>query len=175
MLNIYWPLGLTPLQKMERMQSRDKYLYLGKEYELDVRLGQKNVIELSDKFYLGISKINRAELYLESWYKQQARKLIKERVYMYAKHHGLNFNSVDVGRLAAKTRWGSCSSQKNLNFNWKLIMAPIDVIDYVVVHELSHLTELNHSAAFWENVRKMLPLYRSSRTWLKRNGHLLNL
>lgn len=151
------------------------YLYLGKEYPLEIRVGQKNVIELSDKFYLGIPNINRAEFYLESWYKQQARKLIIERVYLYAKRYGLNFNSVEVGRVAATTRWGSCSSDKNLHFNWKLIMAPIEAIDYVVAHELSHLTELNHSKLFWENVRKMFPLYRSSRTWLRRNGHLLNL
>ncbi|HUQ85113.1 MAG TPA: SprT family zinc-dependent metalloprotease [Candidatus Limnocylindrales bacterium] len=151
-----------------------KYFYLGKKYELGIRLGQKNIIEVDDKIYLGISS-NNSQSYLLSWYREQARKIILERVYHYSLRHGLHFNSVTVGSVAATTRWGSCSSQKNLNFNWKLIMAPIQVIDYVVVHELSHLSELNHSRAFWENVRKMLPLYREYRLWLKRNGHMLTL
>ena len=152
-----------------------KYLYLGKEYELAVRTGQKNIIEIDDKIYLGSPNIKYTETYLTSWYKQQARKIIIERVYLYARHFGQKFNSVNVGSVAATSRWGSCSSQKNLNFNWKLIMAPLEAIDYVVVHELSHLTELNHSRAFWENVRKMFPIYREQRTWFKRHGHLLNL
>jgi predicted metal-dependent hydrolase len=75
----------------------------------------------------------------------------------------------------AETRWGSCSIDKNLHFNWKLIMTPLPVIDYVVSHELAHLVEMNHSRNFWEKVRKMFPLYRQYRTWLKRNGHTLTL
>ena len=151
------------------------YLYLGKKYILEVRVGQQNIIELSDKIYLGSSNLKYADTYLTSWYKQQARKIISERVYFYVTRAHLTFKSLNVGSVAATTRWGSCSSQKNLNFNWKLIMAPIEVIDYVVTHELAHLTELNHSRAFWENVRRMFPLYRGYRTWLKRNGHLLTL
>lgn len=154
---------------------KKSYLYLGKEYEIAVRLGQKNIVEIEDKIYLASANIKYTETYLTNWYKQQARKIILERVYLYSKRFEQKFNSVDVGRVAAKTRWGSCSSEKHLNFNWKLIMAPLETIDYVVVHEIAHLTELNHSRAFWENVRKMHPLYRSPRTWLKRNGHLLNI
>lgn len=154
---------------------KKKYLYLGKEYELEVRLNQKNIVELSDRLYLGSTSVKYASTYVTGWYKQQARKVITERVYIYSKSSGLNFNSVNVGQVSATTRWGSCSSQKNLNFNWKLIMAPIEVIDYVVVHELAHLTELNHSRNFWETVRRMLPLYRGYRTWLKRNGRLLTV
>jgi len=151
------------------------YLYLGKEYDLEVRLGQKSIIEIEDKIYIGSSNIKYADTYLMSWYKQQARKIIIERVYLYSQKFGLHFNSVNVGSVSAKTRWGSCSSEGNINLNWRLIMAPIEAIDYVVVHELSHLSELNHSRHFWENVRKMLPLYREHRTWFRRNGHVLHL
>ncbi|HVF69594.1 MAG TPA: SprT family zinc-dependent metalloprotease [Xanthomonadales bacterium] len=154
---------------------KNKYLYLGKEYELAERLGQKSIVEVGDKIYLGIPNSKNAETYLLSWYRQQARKIITERVYFYSGRAGLNFNSVTVGNVAASTRWGSCSSQKNLSFNWKLIMAPLVVIDYVVAHELAHLTELNHSRSFWENVRKMHPLYREYRLGLKRHGHFLTL
>ncbi len=154
---------------------KSKYLYLGKEYELAVRTNQKDIVEISDKLYLGSPDLKYADTYILSWYREQARKVIRERVSLYSKRSGSQFNSVSIGNTAATTRWGSCSSQKNLNFNWKLIMAPIQVIDYVVAHELAHLKELNHSRNFWETVRRMHPLYREYRTWLKRNGNLLTL
>lgn len=148
-------------------------LYLGKSYVVASRPGQKELIEIADKLYFGNPNTKSFKTYLTSWYKQQARKIIVERVYLLAKKADLTFNSVSI--TTATTRWGSCSSNKTLNFNWKLIMAPMEVIDYVVAHELAHLTEMNHSRAFWETVRKMYPLYREYRTWLKRHGHTLTV
>lgn len=149
------------------------YLYLGKQYLLEIRKNKKSIIELEDKLYIAGVNEKYIKKYLESWYKQQARKVIIERVYLYSNLSGLKFSSVNL--TSATTRWGSCSSQKSLNFNWKLIMAPLEVIDYVVSHELAHLAELNHSKAFWERVRKMFPIYREYRTWLKRHGHTLSI
>lgn len=151
----------------------DTALYLGKSYPIEIRTNQKNIIELHDKFYLGSPNKKYAKTYLTSWYKQQARKVIVERVQHYAKISGAKYASISL--TSATTRWGSCSSEKTLNFNWKLIMAPIEVLDYVVAHELAHLTEMNHSRDFWETVRKMYPLYRQYRTWLKRYGHTLTI
>ncbi len=74
-----------------------------------------------------------------------------------------------------KTRWGSCSSKHNLNFNWKLIMAPPGALDYVVVHELVHLYEFNHSMRFWDMVERHLPDYKDSKQWLKQNGRMLGI
>jgi predicted metal-dependent hydrolase len=74
-----------------------------------------------------------------------------------------------------KTRWGSCSSLKNLNFNWKLIMAPPEALDYVVIHELCHLYEFNHSPKFWERVRRWQPDYEAWKRWLKDNGRILGV
>ena len=149
----------------------DEYLYLGKKYLLEIR-SQKNLIEVEDKIYLGI-KTNNTKTYLTNWYKTEANKIIGERVKHYANISGLSYKSIAI--TSAETRWGSCSSQKTLNFNWRLIMAPIEVIDYVITHELAHLTEMNHSLDFWETVRKMYPLYRQHRTWLKRYGELLRV
>ena len=149
------------------------YLYLGKSFALEIRQNKNNLVELEDKFYIASRSEKYIRTYLESWYKQQARKIIIERVYHYSNFSGLKFNSVSLS--SATTRCGSCSSQKNLNFNWKLIMAPLEVIDYVVSHELAHLAELNHSRDFWEKVRKMFPIYRQYRTWLKRSGHTLKI
>jgi predicted metal-dependent hydrolase len=149
------------------------YLYLGKQYELEIRANQKEIVEIEDKIYLGSTSKTHAKKYLLSWYKQQARKVISERVHHYAKISGVTFKSISL--MEATTRWGSCSSAKSLNFNWKLIMAPLPVLDYVVTHEIAHLTEMNHSHDFWETVRKMYPLYREYRTWLKRHGHSLTI
>lgn len=81
-------------------------------------------------------------------------------------------------RIAIKdnrTNWGSCSTKGNLNFNWKLIFAPKDVCEYVVVHELCHLIEHNHSKAFWDLVKSIYPDFKIKRNWLKRNGHKLSI
>jgi hypothetical protein len=150
-----------------------KYLYLGTSYSVEIRQNKSNIVELEDKIYIASSSEKYIKTYLESWYKQQARKIIVERVHLYSELSGLKFNSISL--MSATTRWGSCSSQRNLNFNWKLIMAPLEVIDYVVSHELAHLAELNHSRDFWERVRKMFPIYRQYRTWLKRHGHTLTI
>ena len=83
---------------------------------------------------------------------------------------------VDYGRITLrmqKTRWGSCSAQGNLNYNLLLLLTPPEILDYVVVHELCHRKEMNHSAAFWAQVERVLPDYRQRRAWLKENGGAL--
>lgn len=152
---------------------KQQYPYLGKIYEVEFRTNQKSVVEISDKIYIGSTNNKYLKTYLESWYKTQARKIISERVNRYSKLSGLRFKSINL--TSTQTRWGSCNNEKSLNFNWKLIMAPLEVIDYVVTHELAHTVELNHSRNFWETVRKMFPLYRQYRTWLKRYGHTLTV
>jgi predicted metal-dependent hydrolase len=160
------------LARQSAILSEGCYLYLGKKYQLELRPGQKELVFVSDnKISVATSNKKFIKSYLTSWYKQEARKIISQRVSHYAKIAGLEFKSVAI--TSAETRWGSCSSNKTLNFNWKLVMAPQSVIDYVVAHELAHLTELNHSRDFWETVRKMYPLYREYRTWLRRNGDRL--
>jgi predicted metal-dependent hydrolase len=161
------------LARKSQQTAADEYLFLGKAYKLELRMRQKSLIEVSDKLYVAANNKKYVRNYLISWYRQQARKIIVERVQLYAKRAGLHFAS--VGITEAETRWGSCSQDKRLHFNWKLIMAPLEVIDYVIAHELAHLTEMNHSADFWETVRKINPVYRQCRTWLKRYGHTLRV
>ncbi len=98
--------------------------------------------------------------------KKQAKKYIPGRVAHYAEQM-----QVDYGRIAIrcqKTRWGSCSQKGNLNFNCLLMELPPEIIDYVVVHELCHRLQMNHSGKFWAEVEKVLPDYRERRRWLKR-------
>ena len=82
----------------------------------------------------------------------------------------MNVTYGTVRLSSARTRWGSCSARGNLNFHWKLILMPPEVLDYVVVHELAHRREMNHSPRFWAIVEKVLPDYKERRRWLKENG-----
>ena len=88
------------------------------------------------------------------------------RVEFYRKQIGKPVNSIRIKDV--RSRWGSCSSKANLNFNWRLVLAPMEVLDYVVVHEMCHLKEMNHSKAFWDLVGEILPDYQKQREWLKR-------
>ncbi len=105
---------------------------------------------------------------LEARYREQARARISERAAWFARIMGVSYGRITI--RAAKTRWGSCSAKGNLNFHWKLILMPEEVLDYVVVHELAHRKQMNHSPAFWAEVEKVLPDYRERRRWLKTWG-----
>lgn len=110
---------------------------------------------------------------LELWYREQARKTICERLEYYKKRLGVEYNSFRIKEQ--KTLWGSCSSKKNLNFNWKIIMAPLKIIDYIIVHELCHLIEMKHNERFWKLVKNEMPDYEERRRWLQKNGLMLTL
>lgn len=99
---------------------------------------------------------------------EEALKVIPERVEYFAKVIGVTYGKITVRNQ--KTRWGSCSSKGNLNFNCLLMLAPPEVLDYVVVHELCHRKQMNHSKAFWSEVEKVLPDYKEARKWLKEEG-----
>jgi len=102
------------------------------------------------------------------WYKKACKGIITTRVDFYAKEMNVHFNRIVLKEQ--KTCWGSCSSKQNLNFNWKLMLMPPEIMDYVIIHELSHLLEMNHSKNFWKVVENMLPDYKIHRKWLKENG-----
>ena len=100
--------------------------------------------------------------------RKRAAEIIEARCRYYAPVMGVSYGTVTIREQ--KTRWGSCSTKGNLNFNWKLVLMPPEILDYVVVHELAHRIQMNHSAAFWAEVGKILPDYKERRQWLKVNG-----
>lgn len=110
---------------------------------------------------------------LERWYRRQARAIIEERLVLWNAYYHLTWASVAI--KSQKTRWGSCSRRGNLNFNWRLLLAPPAILDYVVIHELCHLKEHNHAPAFWALVERACPTYRENRRWLRLHGHELAL
>lgn len=110
---------------------------------------------------------------LEAPYRQAAKEYIPKRAAYYAGLLGVDYNTITI--RDQKTRWGSCSSKGNLSFSWRLILAPPKVLDYVVVHELCHRLEMNHSPRFWALVESMIPDYKTHRKWLKENGEKLSI
>lgn len=147
-------------------------------------LGQPCVIEFLQTNSRSITAVDRriliparfhanAAAALESWFRAEARRVIGQRAEHYAQKYGLKFNGIRIS--AARTRWGSCGSDNRLNFTYRLVMAPLDVIDYVVVHELVHTVERSHGRPFWDRVAAILPDYRAARGWLRINGRFLDL
>jgi len=150
------------------------FLFLGNSYKLYIVDNcEFSLIFNNENFFLSKKFLNKAKDVFIKWYKEQSYKKFLERVEFYSKVSGITYNKLKITN--ARKRWGSCSSKGNLNFTWRLIMAPLQVIDYVIVHELVHIKEKNHSKNFWNNVRIILPYYKTQKKWLKKNGHLLIL
>jgi len=151
----------------------ERFLYLGKEAPLRIVPDQKPALIMDKVFKLTKSAQPQAESVFEAWYKKQARMVLTERVKFFAQKYGFKVGKIRIS--SARTRWGSYSSKGTLSFTWRLVMAPLEIIDYVVLHELCHLKEMNHSRAFWERVETILPDYKRRRKWLKKNGGALRL
>jgi predicted metal-dependent hydrolase len=151
----------------------EKFLFLGSQFDLTLVGPQRPSLQFNSGFTLNHTAQQRAKAIFTRWYKERAFEIISERVSLYAQRY--NFNPKQVKITSAKTRWGSCSPSGTLNFTWRLIMAPLDVIDYVVVHELAHLRVKNHSRKFWNEVEEIYPGYKIKRKWLRENGEKLTL
>jgi len=113
------------------------------------------------------------EIALKKVFVKIARETINERLSFYSRIIGVTYNDVRIKEQ--KTRWGSCSKKGNLNFNWRIIMAPPWVTDYVIIHELCHLRFLDHSKRYWSMVESYMPDYKKARQWLKENGAKLKI
>lgn len=142
--------------------------YLGKNYKLDVADKEFDGIMFNGKFLISRPHQADGKTLLEQWYKQKAKEKIAPIAEQYAQILGVSYNSILISDL--KYRWGSCTLKGNLNFNWRLIKTPQYVIKYIVIHELAHLLELNHSERFWNIVKIQMPNYLEAKEWLKENG-----
>jgi hypothetical protein len=152
----------------------ESFLYLGNEYPLNLVAVQKQgLIFTNSRFQMKLTSPARARGFFISWYKQQAQRIVSERVTQFSHKHGFRFQKIRIS--SARTRWGSCNSHGSLSFTWRLVLAPLDVIDYVVVHELAHTQIPNHSKKFWIRVAEIMPDYKKRLAWLKKNGRYLTL
>jgi len=130
------------------------------------------------RLYRGSFEMNRAcvdrgrETFIR-WYREHARTILENRVNRYKDRFAAQ--PTDLKVLDLKYRWGSCSQDGTLNFHWKTILAPMTVVDYIVVHEMAHLIEHNHTPEFWDLVGMVLSDYEKRKGWLERNGKYLDI
>ena len=162
--------------KPKEYKSGENFSYLGKNYKLRLISDSPQKVQLKDEYLqLGLrqglsdkQKLKYVSKQLLDWYRQNAEEHLLERTEHYAKILKVQPRSVSTREY--KARWGSCSPDMEIKYNWRLIIASQRIIDYVIVHELCHIIELNHSPAFWSCVESVLPDYRKRRKWLKFNG-----
>ena len=155
------------LSQPKQFIESERFLYLGNEYTLNIARDMHGKLIFEDRFILNERYLSKARILFERWYKEAAFMLFTLRCKFYAEKMGVRYNCINLS--SAKHRWGSCYSSGNLRFNWRLIMAPKDIIDYVVVHELAHLAEPNHSRRFLAVVDKVFQNHREAKKWLKDN------
>ena len=156
-----------------RYAEGEQFPYLGENYALKLVGPQRPALQFKSGFYLARAWQSRAEAAFVRWYKAQAQTLLAERVHLYAERYG--FQPARVRITSARSRWGSCSTNGTLAFTYRLVMAPLPVVDYVVIHELVHLQVKNHSRKFWARVAELMPDYKERVAWLRKHGRKLTL
>lgn len=157
----------------------ESFLFLGKDYPLQLVPVERptttrktaQTIEIHGRLNRLPKSAIRAALII--WYKQQAELYLRSQTAFLAAKTGLSPRSITVKTY--KARWGSCRIDGDIQYNWKLMLAPPDIIDYVIIHELCHLQQHNHSALFWQLVHRHYPNFKTARLWLKNNGASLEI
>lgn len=158
----------------QSLQSGSVLLWRGRPITLEIAVSEKepaSIILSGNTLQVKTASSDAFQQDLKKWYIDQSRKQLLERTAYWQK-----IMDIEIGKIHIKdqkTRWGSCSSLGNLNFNWRLVMAPPETMDYLIIHELCHCMHLNHSPKFWTAVSVYCPGYKQQQQWLKRNGYLL--
>lgn len=164
----------------QSLLSGSKVLFMGDPYSLVWKSTETPQVQLqasNKKIILSLSECSDARKHLQAchllkeWYLNAAKEILWSRTFHWATKMKVEPKGIIL--KDQKSRWGSCSSIGNVNYNWRIIMAPPKTIDYLIIHELSHLRFLNHSKDFWMEVEHFCPNYKESRNWLKINGSLL--
>lgn len=151
-----------------------KLWFLGQQYTLVfsdtvlVIMVEKNEIHIPQKYK------NQAKKYLYAWYRRRAEMIMVTRIHCLAHDFGYQVSGVRI-TAATKTRWGSCSPTNTISLAWRLIQAPMSVVEYVLIHELVHTVHKNHGPLFWKTVAKHCPDYRDKKKWLSDHGTLLRI
>ena len=154
-------------------ETGESFPFLGNDHLLNLADNPSQPLELKDFFLLDRRLKNRGCEIFTRWYRDQARRIFGERLAHFTHLHKMGYNKLRIS--SAKTRWGSCSNRKTISLTWRLVMAPLPVVDYLILHELTHLEIPNHSQQFWARVAQFCPDYRLHRKWLKDNGARLAL
>ncbi|MDQ2087472.1 SprT family zinc-dependent metalloprotease [Herbivorax sp. ANBcel31] len=165
-------------------ENGERISYLGKEYFLEiveviedskpkVVINDGNMVIYINERCIVKDKSREIRNIIKMWLVERFRDIAIERIEKYKSIIRVSPKKITIREQ--KTRWGSCSSKGSINLNWKLVMAPMEVLDYVIVHELCHMREMNHSKNYWKIVSSIMPDYTEHRKWLKENGHKLGI
>ncbi|MDO9550506.1 MAG: SprT family zinc-dependent metalloprotease [Methanoregula sp.] len=162
-----------PAATMHAYEEGENFLYLGRMYPLHIMEDKTGAIERTDRLCVCRTLLPDIEYRLKRWYMQEAQREIQARCMWFSMKTGHVPTTIRISD--ARQRWGSCNSRAGLNFSWRLIQAPPEIIDYVVVHELVHISQPDHSKKFWEKVKAIMPDYELRRQWLRENERLLKI
>lgn len=155
----------------KELVSGESALYLGRQYRIEVVKAGLSEIQFNQRFLIPATMSAKRVEALREWYISRAKEKIVPRVKLHARALGADIVAIKI--VDNRFRWGSCTLKDNVNLNWRLIKAPMFVIDYVIVHELAHFMEANHTPRFWNIVRAQTPTMEKAKAWLKENGQLL--
>ncbi|MAT57896.1 MAG: zinc metalloprotease [Ignavibacteriae bacterium] len=162
-----------PITSPKEFVSGESLLYLGEHYKLRILDEQFSGLRFDNEFTISKSNKSKTKEIFKAWYLAQAKKKFLPIVDYYSDTLGVKYNRIYIKSM--KASWGSCSPNKSITLNWKLVKAPLYVINYIIVHELAHLIELNHSEDFWNIVSVQVPNYKKAKKWLTQHGELLEL
>ena len=152
----------------------ESFTYLGNNYKLKSFVRNVSFVKVSsDYINVSLPKKSKENIkgLLERWYKEKAIEILTEKTNRYAKIIGVSPTAISVGDY--KSKWGSCSIEGKISYNWKIIIAPSKVLEYIVIHELCHMLEHNHSKEYWRHVNTYCKDFKESRKWLRMNGKYL--
>ena len=163
---------LIETQIKDVSMNRNKLLYLGTLFPITInKSASKRLAYADEEFVANSNNPEILSISLKKWYKKKFKEIAIPRLEYFAEKYNFKVNQVRIKKQ--KTMWGSCSSKNNINLNYLLIMAPMHVIEYVIIHELVHTIHKNHSVNFWKSVELIMPNFKESKNWLKQNGYKL--
>ncbi len=161
----------------KKYENGEKFLYFGSEYSLKIKHSNSDNVYLDNNIMIVEVKNNSKAVHirniLNNWYIAESKKYLIKTTNYYEVLIGVSVNKLIFGKY--KSKWGSCNSKKTISYDWRIIMAPLEVIHYLIIHELCHIKHLNHSNDFWKTVEKYMANYKLQKKWLKTNSSKLIL
>ena len=180
-IKIKWIKDKLALEKLNTVSIKRKYengdifLYLGSEYSLKIKKSYRDNIYIKDKNLIveakNVLSTNNIKNNIKNWYISESKKYLTKTNSYYEILIGVKSNKLLFGQY--KSKWGSCNSKKTISYDWRIIMAPFEVIHYLIIHELCHIKFPNHSIYFWKYVEKYMINYKIQKKWLKNNSNKL--
>jgi predicted metal-dependent hydrolase len=155
----------------KEMVNGESALYLGRQYQIEIVRNSLEEIRFDRRLLIPASLTDERKQVLRNWYRYRAKEKILPRAQKFANDLGVEFANIKI--VDNRYRWGSCTTRNNINLNWRLIKAPMYVVDYIIIHELAHLLEANHTSRFWNIVRAQTSKMGKAKQWLLENGQIL--